>query len=127
LLARAKSLGTAVTIVDTAALKPIEADRALALAVCTAHGVSAEVAGPAMDTAAPDPASFLERALDVDGKTVRFANAFSCNDVASLALLWSTVKTGERPVVLLNTRRDRPLRTQRFLAFLAVQVPTPLL
>src|SRR5262249_14109776 len=81
---------------------PVHADRALALAVCTAHGVSAEVAGPAMDTAAPDPASFLERALDVDGRTVRFANAFSCNDVASLALLWPTVNAVERPVVLLN-------------------------
>src|SRR5207245_1959684 len=61
LLARAKSLGTAVTIVDTAALKPIEADRALALAVCTAHGVSAEVAGPAMETAAADPPRVPER------------------------------------------------------------------
>ena len=29
--------------------------------------------------------------------------------------------------MLLNARRDRPLRTQRFLAFLAAQVPMPLL
>jgi gamma-polyglutamate synthase len=127
LLARAKALGTAVTIVDTAALTPIGADRALALAVCAAHGVAGDVAGPAMDAAAPDPASFLERTLDVDGRTIRFANAFSCNDVASLALLWPIVKAGERPVVLLNARRDRPLRTQHFLAFLAAQVPIPLL
>ncbi len=61
------------------------------------------------------------------GKTVRFANAFACNDVDSLELLWPTVATSERPVVLLNARRDRPLRTRRFLAFLAAQVPTPLL
>jgi hypothetical protein len=80
-----------------------------------------------MAAAAPDPASFLERTVDVDGRIVRFANAFSCNDVASLALLWPTVTTGERPVVLLNARRDRPLRTQRFLAFLAAQAPLPLL
>src|SRR5262245_36212424 len=127
LLARAKALGTAVTIVDSAALTPIDADRALALAVCAAHGVPAQLAGPAMDAATPDPASFLERTLDVDGRTIRFANAFSCNDVASLALLWPTVKAGERLVVLLNARRDRPLRTQRFLAFLGAQVPMPLL
>jgi gamma-polyglutamate synthase len=127
LLARAKALGTAVTIVDTSALSPIEADRALALAVCAAHDVPARLADPAMNAATPDPASFLERTLEVDGRTVRFANAFSCNDVASLALLWPTVQAGERPVVLLNARRDRPLRTQRFLAFLAAQVPMPLL
>jgi gamma-polyglutamate synthase len=127
LLARAKALGTAIIIVDTARLTPIEADRALALAVCEAHGVSPEVASPAMAAATPDPASFLERTLDIDGTTVRFANAFSCNDVASLALLWPTVKGGERPVVLLNARRDRPLRTQRFLAYLATQMPMPLL
>jgi len=127
LLERAKALGTAVTIVDTAALTPIEADRALALAVCAAHGVSAEIAAPAMAAATPDPGSFLERTLDVDGRPVRFANAFSCNDVASLALLWPTVQAGERPVVLLNARRDRPLRTQHFLAFLAAQTPMPLL
>ena len=127
LLARAKALGTAVTTVDVAALTPLEADRALALAVCAAHGVPAEIAGPAMAAAAPDPASFFERSLDVDGRTVRFANAFSCNDVASLALLWPTVKANERPVVVLNARRDRPLRTQHFLAFLTAQVPMPLL
>jgi gamma-polyglutamate synthase len=127
LLARAKALGTAITIVDINALAPIEADRALALAVCEAHGVPAEIAGPAMTAAAPDPGSFLERTLEVDGMPLRFANAFSCNDVASLALLWPTVQAGERPVVLLNARRDRPLRTQRFLAYLATQVPTPLL
>src|SRR5262249_15167392 len=88
---------------------------------------SAELADPAMAAATPDPASFLERTLDVDGRTIRFANAFSCNDVASLALLWPTVKAGERPVVLLNARRDRPLRTQRFLAFLGAQVRSPFL
>jgi len=127
LLARAKACDTAVTIVDTAGLAPIEADRALALAVCAAHGVPAAVAGPAMAAAAPDPGGFLERTLDVDGRTIRFANAFSCNDVSSLALLWPTVEAGERPVVLLNARRDRPLRTKRFLEFLAAQVPMPLL
>jgi poly-gamma-glutamate synthase PgsB/CapB len=126
LLARAKARGTAVTIVDTAGLTPIDADRALALAVATAHGVPAAIATPAMEAAAPDPGSFRERTLDIEGKPIRFANAFACNDVDSLKLLWPTIATSERPLVLLNARRDRPLRTQRFLAFLAAQVPMPL-
>jgi len=46
---------SAVTVVDNAGLDPLSSDRALALAVCTAHGVSADVAGPAMDTAAAEP------------------------------------------------------------------------
>ncbi|MFL5234057.1 MAG: poly-gamma-glutamate synthase PgsB [Microvirga sp.] len=125
LLARAKARGTTVTVVHTAGLDPIEADRALALAIATTHGVSIAIAKPAMDAAPPDPGSFHERALAIDGKSVRFANAFACNDVESLKLLWPTVATSERPVVLLNARRDRPLRTQRFLAFLAAQVPMP--
>jgi poly-gamma-glutamate synthase PgsB/CapB len=127
LLARAKARGTTVTIEDAAGLDPIEAGRALALAVATAHGVPPAIAKPAMDAAAPDPGSFYERTLAIDGKSVRFANAFACNDVDSLKLLWPTVATSERPVVLLNARRDRPLRTQRFLAYLAAQVPMPLL
>jgi poly-gamma-glutamate synthase PgsB/CapB len=127
LLARAKAQGTTVTIVDTASLDPVDADRALALAVVAAHGVPAAIARPAMEAVAPDPGSFHERTLAIEGKPVRFANAFSCNDVESLKLLWSTVDTGERPVVLLNARRDRPLRTKRLLAFLASQVPMPLL
>jgi gamma-polyglutamate synthase len=127
LLARAKARGTTVTVVDTTDLAPIEADRALALAVATAHGVPVAIAKPAMDAAASDPGSFRERTLAIEGKSVRFANAFACNDVDSLKLLWPTVATSERPVVLLNARRDRPLRTQRFLAFLAAQVPMPVL
>jgi len=127
LMARAKARSTAVTIVDTAGLDPIEADRALALAVATLHDVPATITKPAMEAATPDPGSFHERTLDIEGKPVRFANAFACNDVDSLKLLWPTVATTERPLVLLNARRDRPLRTQRFLAFLAAQVPMPLL
>jgi gamma-polyglutamate synthase len=127
LLARAKARGTIVTVVDTTDLAPIEADRALALAVATAHGVPVAIAKPAMDAATPDPGSFRERTLTIEGKSVRFANAFACNDVDSLKLLWPSIATSERPVVLLNARRDRPLRTQRLLAFLAAQVPMPLL
>jgi poly-gamma-glutamate synthase PgsB/CapB len=127
LSSRAAECGAAITIVKTAGLAPLAADRALALAVCEAHGVPADVAGHAMDAAQVDPGAFFERSLSVGGKPVRFANAFACNDVNSLALLWSTVKSADQPVVLLNARRDRPLRTKRFLDFLAAQVPAPIL
>jgi poly-gamma-glutamate synthase PgsB/CapB len=118
---------TAVTVVDTAGLDPLGADRALALAVCAAHGVPAAIAGPAMDAAAADPGNFFEHTLTIDGKAVRFANAFACNDVDSLALLWPTVAGASTPVALLNARRDRPLRTKAFVQFLAAQVPAPTL
>ena len=123
----AEQRGAETIVVDTAGLGALAADRALALAVCAAHGVPAATAGPAMDTAVTDPGSFFIRPLVIGGKTVRFANAFACNDVASLALLWPMVDGIGTPVVLLNTRRDRPLRTRHFLAFLAAQTPLPAL
>jgi len=113
--------------VDTAGLDALAADRALALAVCAAHGVPAEIAGAAMDAAAADPGGFFARTVAVGDKTVCFANAFACNDVTSFALLWPTVTCAGAPVVLLNARRDRPLRTRAFLKFLAAQAPSPLL
>ncbi len=119
--------GTEITVVDTAGLGALAADRALALAVCAAHGVPAAIAGPAMDNATADPGGFFARDLTIGGKAVRFANAFACNDVASFALLWPAAGGSGRPVVLLNARRGRPLRTRRFLEFLAAREPAPLL
>jgi gamma-polyglutamate synthase len=118
--------GSDIIVVDTAGLGALAADRALALAVCAAHGVAAAIAGPAMDSAAIDPGGFFARDLAIGGKAVRFANAFACNDVASLALLWGAVYSSGKPVVLLNARRDRPLRTRRFLEFLAAREPAPI-
>lgn len=126
LAARAAARGTAVTVVETAGLAPLAADRALALAVCAAHGVPPEVAGPAMDHAAADPGLFFERPLAI-GDRLRFANAFACNDVTSFAQAWDARTDRAAPaVVLLNARRDRPLRTRRFLDYLAAQRPPPL-
>jgi gamma-polyglutamate synthase len=116
-----------VTVVDTDEPDALAADRALALAVCAFQGVEAAIAAPAMDAATADPGGFFQRSIAIAGKTVRFANAFACNDVSSLALLWPTVESAGPPVVLLNARRDRPLRTRQFLAFLAAQAPRPLL
>jgi poly-gamma-glutamate synthase PgsB/CapB len=125
LLSRAAAKGAALTIVNTSALQPVAADRALALAVCTAHGVPQDVALPAIDAAVPDPGNFFERTVAVGDKTIRFANAFSCNDVDSLALLWRERTGAEAAAVLLNARPDRPLRTKKFIEFVAAQEPTP--
>ena len=122
---RSDTRGTVIIVVDTADLAPKAADRALALAVCATHGVTADIAGPAMDADNDDPANFSERTLNIGGKNVRFANAFACNDVASLGLLWPQRINVD--VVLLNARPDRPLRTKLFLEFLAARNPTPLL
>jgi poly-gamma-glutamate synthase PgsB/CapB len=128
MIAWAAARNTSVVEVDTANLAPAQANRTLALAVCEAHGVPAAIAGPAMDMAVLDPDSFFERTLSIEGKTVRFANAFACNDVESFSRLWPTLDRGAgAPVVLLNARRDRPLRTRRFLEFLSVQAPLPIL
>ena len=118
--------GTDIIVVDTAGLGALAADRALALAVCAAQGVPAAITGEAMDNTASDPGGFFTRDLAVGGKAVRFANAFACNDVTSLALLWRAAEGSGKPVVLLNARRDRPLRTRRFLEFLAAREPAPI-
>jgi gamma-polyglutamate synthase len=127
LRAWAEGRKTELTVVETAGLEPIAADRALALAVCAAHGVPSEIAGPAMALAAGDPGIFFEQTLTLGGKTVRFANAFACNDVDSFAILWDELKAPPPAVVLLNARPDRPVRSRRFVEFVAAQRPAPVL
>jgi poly-gamma-glutamate synthase PgsB/CapB len=127
LRAWAAARGSAITVVPTMGLEPLDADRALALAACNAHGVASEVAAPAMATAVGDPGIFFERTLTVAGKPVRFANAFACNDVDSLAIMWNEAKAPPPPVVLLNARHDRHMRSRRFIEFVAAQRPAPVL
>lgn len=116
-----------LTLVDTSGLDPTEANRALALAVCALHGLDRDAAARQMSGAAPDPGHFTEVRLTIHGKPVRFANAFACNDVESFARFWDRRPDVTRPVVVLNARSDRPLRTRDFLRFLARQNPLPLL
>ncbi len=127
LRSHAASRGATLVVVETAGLDPLAANRALALEVCAAHGVAASIAGPAMDRAAGDPGAFSEHDIEIGGKSVRFANAFACNDVDSLARLWATRRHDAAPVVILNARRDRPLRTKHFIDFFAAQKPAPVL
>ena len=125
LLAFAAASGTTVVRVETGGLDAHAANRAVALAVCAAHGVGEAVAGPAIEAARADPGLYFERAVSVGGKPIRFANAFACNDVDSFAQIWEAKRDGTPSVVLFNARMDRPLRTTHFLSFLNRQEPTP--
>src|SRR5258708_3547919 len=75
----AQMRGTDIIVVDTAGLGALAADRAIALAVCAAHGVPAAVAGPAMDSATPDPAGFLPLALPIPVHDVHLQHPLQCN------------------------------------------------
>jgi hypothetical protein len=97
------------------------------MAVAADCGVAAGVAAAAMEQAVGDPGVYFEQSLTVAGKPVRFANAFACNDVESLALQWRGAAAPSPPVVLLNARRDRPVRSKRFVDFIAAQRPAPVL
>ena len=119
--------GAALTVVSTEGLGPGDANREVALAVAALHGIGRNEARSAMEFAKHDPGHFSERVLTIAGKTIRFANAFACNDVGSLAQLWSERTASNRRVVILNARSDRPMRTKHFLDFLSRQRPAPYL
>ncbi len=117
---RATARATRIVEVDTAGLPHGEADVVIARAVCEAAGIpfAPRAAGsPAID---PDPGNFGINEIDLDGKHFRFANAFACNDVVSLSVLWERHSALDGSiVVLLNHRQDRPLRSLQFLDWLA--------
>jgi hypothetical protein len=93
----------------------------LARAMCEALGTG-EVADQAIREATL-PQGFRLREIEVAGRTVRFADAFACNDVRSLGELWArhAPAASEPVVVLLNARGDRPLRSRAMLRFLATR------
>jgi poly-gamma-glutamate synthase PgsB/CapB len=113
---RAANRGTALVAVKTSGLSPDAANQAMARAVCEAAGI----AFTASESAGSDPGAFSITELAVHGKHLRFANAFACNDVASLDLLWKRhAQTPHAAVALLNHRNDRPLRSLQFLDYFA--------
>jgi hypothetical protein len=55
---------------------------------------------------------------------MRFANAFSCNDIESLERLWRRHQPAGQPAAfLLNPRADRPARTREILKLLVRLAP----
>lgn len=125
MLASAKARGCRTVIAPIDGLDPDEANRAIALAACEALGVAHDKAAQAIAEAGADPGGFFRQPMELDGARFCFVNAFACNDVASLARLWGSRDARAPATVLLNARRDRPLRTQGFLQFLAAQGPLP--
>jgi poly-gamma-glutamate synthase PgsB/CapB len=108
---RAGERGTKVVAVRISGLSADAANRAIASAVCEAAGIGA---------ALPEAHAFAIRELNLNGKHLSFANAFACNDVASLDILWKEHGRAAAPAVaLLNHRNDRPLRSLQFLDYFA--------
>ena len=90
----------------------------VALAVCGEVGVDRETALGGMRSTTQDVGALHICRSAVLGKSITFVNAFSVNDTDSLAVVWTKLEVHPgvtRPVaVLLNSREDRPLRSQAF-------------
>lgn len=115
----AQKQGIKVTVTTTDSLAPDAANRKLALAVCESLGLEPACAREGFEQAGQDPGSFFAREIVVEGRRLRFHNAFACNDVDSLSRLWAEHPSEKPATVLLNARADRPERTRLFLEFLA--------
>ena len=116
--------GCTATMVTNPEGEPLEINRQLALAVCRDLGVAEAVALAGMETARPDSGAFAVFTVGQPQAAWRLVSAFACNDPVSLERLWRAHPHGPDPVVLLNARADRPLRTQAFLALLARLEPS---
>lgn len=116
---RAQQLRCELTIVEDEGSDPEAANLALARAVCRHHGIDGTAADAAMLAAQKDIGSFSLQPLTVGGRSVSFANAFSCNDVESFRQLWQRHQPPGQPTAFLfNARADRPLRSRAFLSLL---------
>ena len=94
---------------------------ALALAACEAAGVEPSTALRGMAAAAPDTGNVAVTRFHLDGKTVRFVNAFAANDPDSTLLLWNRYASAdpEETILLFNARPDRRYRTMQFCRLFA--------
>jgi poly-gamma-glutamate synthase PgsB/CapB len=121
---RAAAHGCQVSVVASDADDPEDANRQLALEVCMRYGIARADAERAMRSASSNIGAFAITTLHVDGRTISFANAFSCNDVDSLERMWRRHQPAARPAAfVLNPRADRPIRTAEFLKLLMRLAP----
>ena len=96
----------------------------LARAICRRHGIDDKVADAAMRDAQKDIGAFTLQSVTIGGCSVRFANAFSCNDIESFRQLWQRNQPAGVPTAFLfNARADRPLRSRAFLSLLPLLAP----
>jgi poly-gamma-glutamate synthase PgsB/CapB len=103
---------------------PEAANLMLARAICRRYRIDDKVADAAMRDAQRDIGAFSLQSVTLAGRSVRFANAFSCNDIESFRLLWQRHQPAGIPAAFLfNARADRPLRSRAFLSLLPLLAP----
>lgn len=90
---------------------------ALALAVCERASVPRDVALAGMRTCQGDTGALRIFTLTRNGKRLRFVNALAANDPQSTTILFNRLivdrASGDALIVLVNTRKDRPLRSRQ--------------
>ena len=103
---------------------PDEVNLALARAVCRHYGIEDKISDAAMRDAQKEIGAFTLQSITIRGRSVSFANAFSCNDVDSFQKLWQRHQPQGMPAAFLfNARADRPLRSCAFLSLLSRLAP----
>jgi poly-gamma-glutamate synthase PgsB/CapB len=96
---------------------------ALALGVCEYLGIDRSVALKGMHHAEPDIGVLRIHKIEEEGKIIEFLNAFSANDPESLTLIWNRVRRRhEKKIILINTRRDRIIRSKQLGELVAKQI-----
>ena len=120
MLDRARLMNTRLHVIESRKSDPAAEHVSIVNALCHDLGLTGTAVARGMPLLCKERSAFAVWPLRVGDKNIRFANAFACNDVESLSILWGHVQLEETstPVVLVNTRRDRPLRTRELLRFL---------
>ncbi len=127
--ARAKKLGSTLTITDEnslgdlpgAAALDFPENVALALGVCESLGVERKTAFEGIRGFVRDP-----YALSVyEGENTVFVNALSANDVSSTQMIYDKIRGDEEEelVILINNRGDRPARARDMARLVKVMQP----
>ncbi len=87
---------------------------ALDLGVFKFLGIERETALESMHKAEPDIGVLRIHRIEEDGRVIEFINAFSANDPESINVIWDRVKKRhEKKIILINTRRDRIIRSKQ--------------
>ncbi|RKZ33542.1 poly-gamma-glutamate synthase PgsB [bacterium] len=103
---------------------------ALSLAVAQHLGILRETALKGMWNAEPDPGVLKIFSFQHNGQCIRFANAFAANDPESTVQVWqllsSRFKSGEKIIIIANSRADRIQRAEQLGKLMAEQLPADL-
>lgn len=96
---------------------------ALALAVCDHFGIDKQAALQGMYSVQPDPGALRKFAVNLNGKSIEFVNAFAANDPDSYREIWKMLhihlNSEIKLFVIVNSRRDRVQRAEQLGEFIA--------